>query len=92
MITIRAMTRPEMDMAIDLAAAEGWNPGLHDAAAFRTADPGGFLIGLLDGEPIGCVSAVSYEGRFGFLGLYIVAPRYRGRGYGMQLWKAAMAS
>jgi ribosomal protein S18 acetylase RimI-like enzyme len=87
---IRAMTRPEMDVAIGLAAAEGWNPGLHDADAFRTADPGGFLIGLLDGEPIGCVSAVSYEGRFGFVGLYIVAPRHRGRGYGMQLWKAAM--
>ena len=84
------MTRPEMDFAVDLAAAEGWNPGLHDAEAFRTADPGGFLIGLLDGAPIGCISAVSYDGRFGFVGLYIVAPPYRGQGYGLQLWKAAM--
>jgi len=85
------MARPEMDVAVDLAAAEGWNPGLDDAGAFRAADPEGFLIGLLDGEPIGCVSAVSYEGRFGFIGLYIVAPRYRGQGYGIQLWNAAMA-
>jgi ribosomal protein S18 acetylase RimI-like enzyme len=87
---IRAMTRPEMDFAVDLAAAEGWNPGLHDAGVFRTADPGGFLVGLLDGEPIGCISAVSYAGAFGFIGLYIVAPPHRGQGYGIRLWKAAM--
>ena len=36
---IRTMTGAELDFAIDLAAAEGWNPGLHDADAFYAADP-----------------------------------------------------
>ena len=49
---IRAMTRDEVDVAVDWAAAEGWNPGLHDADCFYRADPQGFLVGLLDGEPI----------------------------------------
>jgi hypothetical protein len=30
--TIRAMTRAEFDLALDWAAAEGWNPGRFDAA------------------------------------------------------------
>ncbi|MBI1375749.1 MAG: GNAT family N-acetyltransferase [Phycisphaera sp.] len=87
---IRTMTRGELDFAVDLAANEGWNPGLHDADAFYAADPDGYLVGLLDGEPIGCISAVSYEGVFGFVGFYIVVPEHRGKGYGIQLWDAAM--
>jgi len=84
------MTRHEVSFVVDRAAAEGWNPGLHDAASFHAADPDGFLVGLLDGEPIGCIAAVSYDGHFGFVGLYIVAPAHRGHGYGMRLWRAAM--
>ena len=81
----------EIGFAVDLAAAEGWNPGLRDAESFYAADPAGFLIGLLDDEPIACISAVSYEGTFGFIGLYIVAPPHRGKGYGLAIWKKAMA-
>lgn len=84
------MRREELAFAIDLAAQEGWNPGLHDAECFYAADPGGFLIGELAGEPVGCISAVSYAGRYGFVGLYIVRPEFRGQGYGWRLWQAAL--
>ncbi len=85
------MQQSELPFAIDLAAREGWNPGRNDAQCFFAADPGGFLIGELGGEPIGCISAVSYAGRYGFIGLYIVLPEFRGKGYGIRLWEAAMA-
>ena len=87
---VRPMRREELAFAIDLAAREGWNPGLNDAECFFAADPGGFLMGELAGEPIGCISAVSYAGRYGFIGLYIVRPEFRGRGYGLRMWQAAM--
>ena len=87
---IRAVRRQELEFAIALAAAEGWNPGLHDADCFYNTDPDGFLIGLLDGQPISCISAVSYGGTFGFVGFYIVKPEYRGQGYGIEIWNAAM--
>jgi GNAT superfamily N-acetyltransferase len=89
-LQIRTMRREDLAFAIELAAREGWNPGLHDAECFFSADPGGFLIGELIGEPVGCISAVSYAGRYGFVGLYIVRPECRGQGYGLRLWQAAL--
>jgi GNAT superfamily N-acetyltransferase len=88
--TMRTMTRDEVDLAVDWAAAEGWNPGLHDAASFHAADPDGFLVGLLGGEPIASISVVRYEGDFAFLGFYIVKPEHRGAGYGLRLWNEGM--
>lgn len=73
------------------ADAEGWNPGKTDAHAFFAADPGGFLIGRLDGEPQACISVVKYGAGFGFLGFYIARPVIRGKGYGIQVWRAGMA-
>ncbi len=89
--TIRSMARPELDLALAWAAAEGWNPGVHDAQCFHAADPNGFLIGLLGDQPVAVISVVRYGSRFGFLGLYIVQPAFRGRGYGLRLWSAGMA-
>ncbi|MDD9811243.1 MAG: GNAT family N-acetyltransferase [Gammaproteobacteria bacterium] len=118
---IRVMRRNEVGVAIDWAAREGWNPGLHDAACFAAAESDGFFVGELDGAAVAVISAVKYEsdrddgdgdgdgagagngddgagdggdgaggGDFGFIGLYIVAPAMRGRGYGLAIWRAAM--
>lgn len=88
---ISTATRDELDIAVEWAAAEGWNPGLHDADAFFAADPGGYLIGKLGDEPVATISAVRYGASFGFIGFYIVRPDYRGQGIGFQLWEAATA-
>ena len=45
--SIRTMRRDEVELAIELAAREGWNPGLHDARCFFEADPEGFLIAAM---------------------------------------------
>jgi len=86
---VRQMARSEVSLAIDWAAAEGWNPGLDDAECFFAADPNGFFLGELDGEPIGCCSAVAYDDAFAFFGLYIVKPGFRGQGFGSELARAA---
>jgi hypothetical protein len=75
----------------DWAADEGWNPGNTDVLAFLAADPGAFLIGRVDGEPQLCISVVRYGAGFGFLGFYIARPQVRGKGYGIQVWRAGMA-
>ena len=88
---IRAMRPEEIALAADWAAAEGWNPGLADAACFATVDRAGFLIGELDGVLAATISCVNYDDHFAFLGFYIVRADMRGRGYGLRIWSAAIA-
>jgi ribosomal protein S18 acetylase RimI-like enzyme len=88
---IRIMRPDEIVLAADWAAAEGWNPGLADAACFATVDRDGFLIGELDGAPAATISCLNYDDRFAFLGFYIVRADLRGSGYGLRIWNAAIA-
>jgi hypothetical protein len=89
--TNRTMRPDEISIAVDWAAAEGWNPGLADDACFASVDPEGFFIGELDGAPVATVSCVNYGARFAFLGFYIVRADLRGSGYGLRIWNAAIA-
>lgn len=85
-LTIRTMARAELDTLVEWAALEGWNPGLADADAFWNTDPEGFIAAEADGELVGGGSIVSYEGRYGFMGFFIVRADLRGQGLGNHLW------
>lgn len=84
-LKIRTMNREEAEFAIEMAAAEGWNPGIHDGELFYEADPEGFFIAELEGKPAGCASAVAYDNDFGFFGLYVVKPEFRKKSIGIKL-------
>ncbi|MCJ9704761.1 GNAT family N-acetyltransferase [Bradyrhizobium sp. SHOUNA76] len=90
-LQIRNLRPGEISLAIDWAAAEGWNPGLCDAACFAVPDAQGFFVGEIDGEPVATVSCVNYDDRFAFLGFYIVRADLRGSGHGLRIWNAAIA-
>jgi len=85
-LVIRGMTRAELDTLVEWAADEGWNPGENDAQIFWNTDPDGFVAAELGGKLIGGGSIVSYGGRFGFMGFFIVRPDHRSQGIGRQLW------
>ena len=90
-LQIRNLRPEEIAIAVDWAAAEGWNPGLSDAACFAIPDAKGFFVGEIDGEPVATVSCVNYDDRFAFLGFYIVRSNFRDRGHGLHIWNAAIA-
>ncbi|MFC9294915.1 GNAT family N-acetyltransferase [Streptomyces sp. NPDC057011] len=87
---ITGASAADMELIRGWADEEGWNPGDSDRFAFAVADPEGFLVGRLDGEPVASISAVRYGAGFGFIGFYIARPAVRGQGYGIRLWHAGM--
>lgn len=87
---ISRMSRAEVDGAIECAAAEGWNPGLHDADAFYAIDPNGFFAGKIDGRTIARASALCYDDKFAFCGFFIVDKAERGKGYGIAITRARL--
>ena len=87
-LLIRTMTRTEVDTLVDWAAAEGWNPGLHDAELFWRTDPEAFVAAELDDVLIGGGAITAYGREFGFMGFFIIRPEFRGRGLGNTLWHA----
>ncbi|MBD2772359.1 GNAT family N-acetyltransferase [Iningainema tapete] len=89
--TVRPMLRSELDLIIDWAAVEGWNPGTYDAECFYQADQCGFFVGELNNELVASISAIAYSVHFAVIGFYIVKPQFRGQGFGMKMWRAAMA-
>lgn len=88
---ITQMSRKEVDLMVDWAAKEGWNPGLHDAECFYKTDPHGFLAGKLNNKIIAVGSSVLYDDSFAFCGFYIVDKNYRDQGFGLELTKARLA-
>ena len=72
------------------ARQEGFAPGHGDVAIYRHTDRQGIWVGWLGNERIGCITGVRYNAAYGFIGLYLVRPPWRGRGYGLQLWRHAL--
>ncbi len=90
-VETRVLMAEEVRLLVDWAGAEGWNPSSADDDAFRAADPEGFIGCFVDGKLVAGISAVAYSASFGFIGLYICHPDYRGQGFGMRVWQAGMA-
>lgn len=90
MIRHRRMELGDLVTVLGWAAAEGWNPGQEDAAAFLAADPDGFFLAEEDGRPVAAISVVAHSDAMAFLGLYLCVPDRRGRGIGKALWDHAL--
>ena len=91
-LTIRPVQPVDIPLINDWARREGFAPGTGDIGIYRQTDRQGIWTGCLDDDPIGCIAGVRYNPAYGFIGLYIVRPDQRGRGYGVQLWRQALDS
>ena len=86
-------TEEEMQrFVIEPMAKEGWRPGLKDAECFLACDPTAAFVGELNGKPIATVRISKYGDSFAFIGAYLVDKEYRGKGYGLKIFNAAVSS
>ncbi len=87
---IREMSEDELKLVITWAEAEGWNPGKFDSRSYFALDQKGHFLLQVGQTPIGAISVVRYDNYLSFIGLFIVRPEYRSKGYGKLLWDHAM--
>jgi len=87
-ITIQKINKSDVEILMSWASKEGWNPGKHDLDVFWHTDPDGFYGSFLQRELIAGGAIISYDGAFGFMGLFIVQSQYRNVGIGNKLWHA----
>lgn len=80
------MTADEVLVLFGWASIEGWNPGLSDARIAWDYDPAAFIALRKNGQLVGGGAILSYGGRFGFMGLFIVREDHRHGGLGRLLW------
>ena len=88
--TIRTVLPVDIPVINDWARSEGFAPGAGDIGIYRQTDRQGIWTGCLGEDPVGCIAGIRYNHAYGFIGLYIVRPDQRGRGYGMKLWREAL--
>ena len=87
---IQRMSRTDLALALQWATREGWNPGLHDTDLFHAIDPRGHFMAWIGEQPVACISGLRHGVGYGFIGLYIVEPRFRGKGLGLAVWNVAL--
>ena len=91
LLSIKPLCDEDIDFITEISRKEGFAPGVGDLVIYQNTDKQGLWVGWLDGNPIGCIAGVRYNQHYGFLGLFLVIKEYRGRGFGLQLWKKALS-
>ena len=89
-LTIKPLSINDIDFITELSRNEGFAPGVGDLGIYKNTDSQGLWVGWLNDNPIGCIAGVRYNNYYGFLGLFLVIQKYRGNGFGLQLWKKAL--
>jgi len=78
-------SRRDIDIAVDWAAAENWNPGINDADIYYSTDPSGFYMGVYKDRPIGFIFSIGYDTDFTVAGVFIVQKEFRNKRIGVEL-------
>ncbi len=89
-LKIRPLRPADIAVVTQWARLEGFAPGTGDVDIYRHTDRQGLWVGWLRDRPIGCIAGVKYNPAYGFIGMFLVIPEERGRGYGVQLWQKAL--
>ena len=88
---IRLLTANDLDDALGLSAAAGWNQGLADWRMLLQLAPVGSFAAIAEHRVVGTAIGIDY-GTFGWIAMMLVDPSLRGRGLGARLLEAAMSA
>lgn len=79
-ITIKNMSEKDLDFAMEIKDAEGWNQTRKDWELLFTSNPDLCLVATLEGKVIATVTAITYEKKLAWIGMMLVRKEHRGKG------------
>lgn len=89
-LKLRPVSKSEIEeIYYPLQQAFGWLPLTHDAE-ICALDPTGFQIAFLGSEPVTICNLTCYDNEMAYLGPYIVTEKYRGKGFGLPVFKQVL--
>jgi ribosomal protein S18 acetylase RimI-like enzyme len=84
------MAPADIDAAMRLKEAAGWNQSRADWEMFLALSPAGCRVAVHDGAVIGTVTALVFGGRSAWIAMLLVDPAFRGMGVGRRLVTCAV--
>lgn len=88
--TLRQMRSEDLEAAMDLKNAEGWNQTLSDWELFIKNSPESCLVATHQNKVIGTVTGINYENKVAWIGMMLVNQTYRGQGISKKLMAAVI--
>ena len=86
---VRTLATADLEAALALSSASGWNQRLDDWRMLLALAPAGSFAAVHGGRIVGTAIGIDY-GTFGWIAMMLVDPDWRGQGVGARLLEAAM--
>jgi GNAT superfamily N-acetyltransferase len=87
---LRTMNKQDIPAGLRLKELAGWNQTAADWNRFLDASPEGCFVADVDGHVCGTATTISFESKFAWIGMVLVDPEYRSRGFGTKLLEKTM--
>ncbi|MGH9672019.1 MAG: GNAT family N-acetyltransferase [Bryobacteraceae bacterium] len=87
---IRLLRPSDIDDALALSRAAGWNQTRHDWARVMQIEPEGCFGLERDGRVVATTTAVRYGSALAWIGMVLTDPAFRGRGFARALMRRAI--
>ncbi len=88
---IRRMCAADVESAMRLKQAAGWNQTVQDWINVMALEPDGCWVWEQEGRVAGSTTAICYGRELAWIGMVLVLPEYRGQGIGRRLMEHALA-
>lgn len=89
-VRLRVMTSADIPAGMRLKELAGWNQTAGDWRRFLERSPEGCFVAEVGAQVCGTVTTIPFEDRFAWIGMVLVDPEYRGRGFGTALLERAI--
>ena len=87
---LRVMTSADIPAGMRLKELAGWNQTAADWRRFLARSPEGCFVAEVGTRVCGTVTTIAFEDRFAWIGMVLVDPEYRSRGFGTALLERAI--